>query len=1150
MWDLLSNRRLQQKSVNRSTLLLSSASGRCARYALILATLLLALAPFAFSQTITTGDAAGVVSDPSGAIVPGAKVSIKNTDSGEARSELSNGAGQYRFSLLTPGNYEISAASQGLKSNIEKVTVLVGQALTVNIKMNPAGTTETIEVSATANVLQAENANLESNFNKSQIDQLPMPGGDLTTLAMTAPGIRVNVTGGSGNMNANGIPGSTILYTLDGMDQNDPANNLNNSGASNNLLGANAVGEVAVVTNAYSAEYGRMAGAQVNMVGMTGANSFHGNIFYNYNFEKLNANSFFSNSAGTPRGRSDAHQFGGRVGGPILKNKLFFFFDDENLRYVLPAAGVISLPSPQLQAYTLSHVAAAELPLYQDYFSLVKGSPGINRAVPVTNGGGTLQDGNGHLGCGINSFNGTPTGTGGVFGVDTPCAEAFGVNNTEINTEALITVRADANLSNAQKLSFRFFRDQGVQATGTSPINPLYNSVSHQPSDQGAITDTWVISPTAVNTVTASVLWYTALFGVENFTKTQALMPDSIAISDGGANGGGFASVGNGAFPNGRNVGHFQINDDFSWGHGKHTIKAGVNARYDQYTYTSIASGAFLGSYSLGDLSDFANGKLGATGNALSSFTQSFPQYGALHFRFPSADFYVGDDWAVTKNLKVTFGLRIEEDFNPTCIEKCFVLTNVPFNSPSYQGGLSIPYNTTLTKSSNLFYHAENPILQPRVGIAYKLGPKTVIRTGVGLFSTNYTDGIGGTLANQVPNKFAPSGLNFGTVGFITDPTSSAYTAQLSANAFQTGFGAGYTLAQLQTAVKPATFSTPSITSFPNTYLAPHTLEWSFEVEHTLTAHNMVTLSYVANHSYDLSETVNANMFASSTSTKNYGGPYGGLPTAAPDPRFVTVTQTYTNGISNYNSFTVQYRHTFTYGLSAQFHYTWSHALGTIGYENPFNLSNSYGSLGFDNRHQVAGDILWSQPFKASNKALNAVISGWTLAFKTYIYSAAPFSVSDSKIATDVNSSGVLTPLADLLVASANGMHCNSSNSIGTPCLPKTDFATYPGSGVASAIQTDWGNISPNSFRGPGYFDIDGTLTRSFTFKEKYKLMLGMQAYNVLNHPNFANPSGTLTSGAFGEITSTLGPPTSIYGSGQGASVSGRLAVFTGMFTF
>jgi hypothetical protein len=1117
----------------------------------------LALGIPAPAQTITTADAVGVVSDSSGGVVPGAKVALKSLGSGESRTETTNGQGQYRFSLLKPGEYEISASSQGLKSNIEKITLLVGQAQEVNLKMNPQGTATTVEVTANAGLLQTENANVESNFNKQQIDSLPMPGGDLTTLAMTTPGIRVNVTGGSSNMNANGIPGASILYTLDGMDQNDPANNINNSGASNNLLGANAVGEVAVVVNAYSPQYGRMAGAQVNMVGLSGTNQFHGNLFYNYNYEGLNANSFFNNSSGTPRGRSDAHQFGGRIGGPVWKNKLFLFFDDENLRYVLPGSGVVSLPSPALEAYTLAHVSAAELPLYQDYFGLVNGSPGINRAVLVTNGTGLLQDGNNHLGCGINSFYGTPTGTGGTFGKDTSCAIAFGTNNTQINTELNYTIRGDYNITNSQKVFFRYNRDQGVQATGTSPINPLYNSVSVQPQNQWELNHSWVINPSMVNTITGSALWYSALFGVQNFSKTSALMPDSIAISDGGAGAsnsgsGGFATVGAGAYQNGRNVGHFQINDDFSWTKGKHTFKAGVNSRYDQYTYTSITSGAFLGAYSLGDLSDFANGKLNDTGNALSSFSQSYPLYGALHFRFPATDFYVGDEWAVTPNIKVSYGLRMEKDFNPRCVESCFVLTNVPFSSSSYQGGVTVPYNATLLDKPNLFYHAEGVIFQPRVGIAYKPfnNNKTVVRGGIGLFSTNYTDGIGGTLANQVPNKFAPSGLTFGTVGAANDPASSAASAQTSANAFFSGFTAGDTLAQIQTAVKPATFSTPSIASFPNTYLAPKDIEWSFEIQQELDTHNSVSVSYVGNHGYNLQESVNANMYASATSTKNYGGAYGGLPTAAPDGRFTMVTQYYNDGVSNYNALTLLYRHMFSYGLSGQIHFTWSHALGTIAYENPFNLSNSYGSLGFDNRYQTAADVLWNQPFKVSNPVANYFIRDWTVAMKMYVYSGAPFSVTDSKISTAVNATGVLTPLSDLLVPSAINTSCNASNSIGQPCLPKSDFASYPGSSIGTALQTDWGNIAPNSFRGPDYFDLDVTVERSFAIKEKYKFSVGMQAYNVLNHPNFANPSGSLSSGSFGEITSTLGPPTSIYGTGQGASVSGRLAVLTGRFTF
>ena len=286
----------------------------------------------------------------------------------------------------------------------------------------------------------------------------------------------------------------------------------------------------------------------------------------------------------------------------------------------------------------------------------------------------------------------------------------------------------------------------------------------------------------------------------------------------------------------------------------------------------------------------------------------------------------------------------------------------------------------------------------------------------------------------------------------------------------------------------------------------------------------MFTASYVATTATTCKRAVNANMFASATSTKNYGGAYGGLPTAAPDGRFVTVTQYYNNGISNYNSLTLQYRHMFTYGLSAQLHYTWSHALGTIAYENPFNLSNSYGSLGFDSRHQMAADMLWSQPFKASNKAVNGLIAGWTLAFKMYVYSGAPFNVTDSKIATSVNASGVLTPLADLVVASAQGTQCNAGNSVGQPCLPKTDFATYPGSGINAPLQTDWGNISPNGFRGPGYFDIDDA-TANLRHPGEVQVRLRHAGLQFAQPPELRQPLGNHYLGRLRNNHQHSGPP-------------------------
>ena len=362
-------------------------------------------------------------------------------------------------------------------------------------------------------------------------------------------------------------------------------------------------------------------------------------------------------------------------------------------------------------------------------------------------------------------------------------------------------------------------------------------------------------------------------------------------------------------------------------------------------------------------------------------------------------------------------------------------------------------------------------------------------------------------------------------------------------------------MAQIQAAVAPAKFTVPSIYSSPATYKAPKDGEWSFEIERELGSHDAIIATYTGNHGYNLAETVDANMFMSSKGISNYGGAYAGLPLTAPDPRFLGVTQYYNNGLSNYNALTIQYRFRSAYGFSGQIHYTYSHSLGTVAFENPFNTSTGYGSLGFDNRHQVAGDVLWSQDHKFGNRGVNALASGWIVGAKVYVYSGAPFSVTDSKIPAQINSSlsavsgGVITPLADLLTPSAVNANCGSG-AVNKQCLTTSEFATYILGQTSQPIQADWGNISPNSFRGPGYFDIDAQISRDFKFKERMNLTLGLQAYNVMNHPNFANPSGSLSSSSFGLITTTLGPPTSIYGTGQGASVSGRVAVLTGRFTF
>ncbi len=399
--------------------------------ALVAAAIMLALTfvtPAVHSQTITSGDITGIVADSSGAIVPGAKkVVLKNVDTGDGRTVDSGADGQYRFTFLKPGQYTVSSSSPGLKSDSTTVTVAVGQVQTLNLVLRPEEAKEVVMVNDSAPLLQADNANLASTFSTKQLDLLPSPGGDITTAAFTVPGIVVSTGGGYGNFSSHGLPGTSNLYTINGIDNMDPYLNLNNSGASNLTLGANEVQETTVVQNGYSAQYGRQAGAQVNTITKSGANTFHGNLLYTYNGSFMNANDWFNNASDTPRSRAISNQYGASLGGRAIKDKLFFFVDTEGLRYSLPSAGFVTTPSAELQNYILKTLPSSQVPLYQKAFGLYNTAPGRNRAVKVTNGDGNLQDSNGALGCG--SLDGTPTGVGnGVFGRNVSCADAFGTN--------------------------------------------------------------------------------------------------------------------------------------------------------------------------------------------------------------------------------------------------------------------------------------------------------------------------------------------------------------------------------------------------------------------------------------------------------------------------------------------------------------------------------------------------------------------------------------------------------------------------------------------------------------------------------------------------------------------------------------------------
>lgn len=1099
-----------------------------------------------FSQTITTGEITGTVLDASGALVVGATVVLRSVDTGESRPVQSNASGAYRFTFVKPASYELSGTSAGLKSDIGSLIASVGQVQVLDLHLKPEEAKEVVLVTEAAPLLDTDNANVVYTLSTRQLELLPLPGGDLVSVAYSVPGVVLNNRFGQGNFVLQGVGSASNLFTVNGTDNMDPYKNVNNSGTTGLLLGVNEVQEASIIQNAYEGQYGRQAGSQFNYVTKSGTNAYHGNLLYNYNGTRMNANDFFRNALGTPRPHQVSNQYAASLGGHVVKDKLFFFADTEGLRFSLPGnASVVAVPSAALENYSLRTIQASQVSLYQKMFDLYNHAPGHERAVPVTSGTGLLRDNSGRLGCG--RLAGTPTGAGGTFGVDVSCAEAWGTNITRQTSEWLLATRADYNLSANQRVFFRFKTDHGSLPVATSAISPVFNTQSIQPDYEGQLNHTLVITPRLVNNFIGAVTYNSYVTSVADLPAALKAFPFRINLTDGGANGATIASIGAPAsVPTGRRAGLFQLIDDISYSVGSHSLKAGINYRYNRETDLAYA-GFVYGRFNISRLDEFATGMLSGTSN--STYTANFTANPSLYVRLYNIGIYLQDQWAVTRQLKVTATVRFDRTGNPYCQNRCFTRLISAF--PDLNKGLSIPYNQSIqTGLSHAFYDIEPIVPQPRLSLVYTppWSHGTVFRGGVGLFSDLYPAQFAGLMGGNAPNVFGTVFRN-GLVN--TGGTGSAPAiAAASANAFQSQFAAGATLQQLQRAVAPASFAPPAYYSLPSTVRNPKYLEWSLEVQHQFGAKNALTLRYMGNHGYDIFVT-NPNANASADPAV-YPNGFIGLPLATPDPRFGFVSQLTNNGYSNYNALTTVFRRAFSHGFQGQISYTWSHALDTLsnggisyfsadsltGQINPLNLrSLNYSNADYDVRHNITADFTWEGPVKFKNGLMNAVFSGWSAGSRLFAHTGTPFSVSNSGISGLSTFGG--TVLADVLDPKIRTT-CGAS-AVDTPCFTTGQF-------TQAEAQADLGNLPRNSFSGPGLFDIDSSLYKTVPVGERMRFAFGASAYNLLNHPNFFDPNADLASSGLGLIRSTGGVPSSPYGSFGGPA--GRTLLVTGKFRF
>ena len=1110
----------------------------------------------ALAQGETTSAIVGQVRDTTNAVVPGAAVTITNLETGLKRSARTDDAGRFNFPQLKPGAYSVRAEAQGFDpGQNDNVISGLGQRQSVDFMLKVARSNEAVEVSSEAPIINPENANTSTTLTAPALEDLPNPGGDLTYPLQFAPGALINTAGSSndfvggsngyGNVEFNGLPALSNGYIVDGLETNDPLTNLNSGLSTNLVLGLNSISEVTVNTLSYSVDQGRYGASQVDYVTKSGTNQFHGNLYELWNGSLLNAADYFTNATpGNHKPGSTVNHFGGSVGGPIVHDKLFFFFDGEWVRIALPIVTPTIVPSAAFQQYVLQQLPSPSIPFYQQMFSLYGNTSGTPTAI---------------LGC--------PLGAAGDG-----CANRQSISHSSDDHEQVQTARIDYNINEKNTTWFRFQADTGLQAAYTDPINPVFNALSPQPLYSFAAGYTHVFSQNLVNYFNPAFSWYGSLFGPGNLQQTLSAFP--IVLQGTGANA--FTPMGglDNTWIQGRRASRFFINDNLAWSHGAHELRFGTNARIFRLNDYDFGEGT-VPTVTYANLQQFIDG-------VANTASETFPSNPNEPFNFLNLDVYAQDTWKPIRTLTWTFGLRDTFNSNPLNPHDQVARLRGSFSSISHD--VNQPLNQAIqTHLGNLFSSTPIAILQPRTAIAWQFEPKSVLRTGFGIFSDILPGTVADLIGTNPPYDKTFQGGVLSTVGGMAiapGVPNSAVDAAMTANQI---FTSGFPQGQLSCASpqsSPASCLPPvAITAVPDGKLhAPYFMEWSLGIEHQFGTTASLQAQYVGTRAVNQPYSTQVNGYQTVCQ-----GCFAPFPYMQPtDPRLGPVTQFSTGATSHYNGLQLTAMKRLGHGLQGQVNYTWSRCMDTVSNGGflpfsaggilsplPGDLARDYGPCDYDIRHNLNAQYVYQLPLRVRSHSLGYALNGWQISGTAFWHSGVPFSVLTTPYSA--NGNGIVQGSGPQFVSAVPGVLLYSRHPIpgvtqaGTlPWLNPDAFvsAVDPSTGQCyggdSAQNCQFGNLGRNALRGPDFLWSDFYLTKLFPLTEHVKLRFEGQFFNVFNHPNFALPSmvqagipgNRSTQSGFGALTYTTSPPTGLLGVGLGGDSSPRMIAFQARVEF
>jgi hypothetical protein len=1137
------------------------------RQTLLTSGLFLLMAVPAFCQT---GQIVGRIVDPAGAVVPDVKIQITQTTTGVVRQTASNSDGYFTAPNLLPGIYTVRLEHPGFKPlNRTGVQLEVDQDLRFDFTLEVGSLNEQITVTGQEPLLETENSSIGQVVQSAQIVNLPLLGRDTYSLAELVPGVRpsagmnqlpVDIITTS-SISINGAPGSANSYLLDGAPNTAPAQNQPIIYPNPDL-----VQEFKVETNNISAEYGRAAGGVFNIVTKAGTNELHGDAYEFFRNNVLDANDFFANTAGKPIPPLKFNQFGGTLGGPVIiphiyngHNKTFFFVNAELVRYIQGVTYTATVPNPVELTGNFSNDVNAK-----------------GQKIIIYNPASTVQNGSTYTRA---PFAGNVIPTAQISPIAAKIATywpapnvanaAVGANNY-VNVEGnhiqknTFSTRLDQNFTDNTRMFVRYSYDDspwtraspyGVSDPGSPAYGPQdfirYNAVSEVDH---------VFSPSLVGVVRAA---FSRLSNFRNplsigYDITQLGLPSNlqpeigspaafpaVTVTGYGVN----SSVSNNS--GGQTLGetgvlaiamnNYSLESNLTKTLSKHEIKFG--GQFQVVQYNTLQTGDTSTNFSFTSAFTQGPNPLQATatgGDALATFLLGIPGGSvtpspalALQTKYYAG--YIQDQWRITSNFTLNMGLRY--DFETPRTERFNQLTN--FNSsaavPLTVPGLNLQGALSFVGVNGVSRYESNPDknnVAPRLGFAWQVDKKTVIRSGAGIF---YADNWG---VGSAPGTFGISGFTATTS--VVGSLNGVQPIVNFANPYPQGLNQ-----PTGSSLGAATLLGQSVSFYERNNVTPYAMHWNFDIQRQLPKSILFDITYVGLHALKFPANLTLNQLPDSALqlgsqlTSLVPNPFYGqiaigtlsARTVAqsqllvPYPQFTGLTSDVSNwASSNYNALEVKLERRYSNGFSLLASYTWSklmdyttgtwngETLGTGGIQDYNNLKAEYSPSALDQTNRFILNAFYSLPFFQKQKGITGhLLGGWEVGLIGSFYSGSPIGVTAAVNGTDSQGGGQRP--------NWTGVNPQLSNPTVYQWFNTSVFSQPPAFQFGSAPR------SFDSVRSDATHNIDMSLIKNTALTERWKLQFRAEAFNLFNTPVFAPPGTSYGSATFGVVSSVSNQP-------------------------